>query len=53
MDISRTNPNGLTNDEILETLQDSLQGLHLKKVLIIPPDITRFHSKAGFITNKY
>ena len=44
---------GLSNLEIENGLIDSLKGLNPKKVLIIPPDITRFHSKAGFITNKY
>ena len=44
---------GLTNQEIDQGLIQSLQHLTTKKILIIPPDITRFHSKAGYITNKY
>ena len=39
--------NGLTEEEIREALLLSLEGRSLKKVLILPPDFTRFHSKAG------
>lgn len=45
--------NGLTDEEIYEGIKESLGGAKLNRVLIIPPDITRFHSKAGYITNKY
>ncbi len=45
--------NGLTREEIKSALIKSLEGRELKKVLIIPPDFTRFHSNAGFITNVY
>ena len=41
---------GLTDAEIRETMERALEGRTLKRVLIIPPDFTRFHSKAGFIT---
>ena len=44
---------GLSREEIREALIKSLDGRNLKKVLIIPPDFTRFHSNAGFITNVY
>lgn len=44
---------GLGREEIREALIKSLDGRNLKKVLIIPPDFTRFHSNAGFITNVY
>ncbi|MCQ2391969.1 MAG: lactate racemase domain-containing protein [Kiritimatiellae bacterium] len=44
---------GLTNDEICAALAQSLEGRTLKNVLIIPPDFTRFHSNAGFITQFY
>ena len=44
---------GLTEAEIKEALLKSLEGKDLKKVLILPPDFTRFHSNAGFITNVY
>ena len=44
---------GLSQGEIKEALLRSLEGRELKKALIIPPDFTRFHSNAGFITNVY
>ena len=44
---------GLSGGEIREALLRSIEGRDLKKVLIIPPDFTRFHSNAGFITNVY
>ncbi len=44
---------GLTQEEIKSALLASLEGRTLKKVLILPPDFTRFHSGAGFITNVY
>ncbi len=46
-------PAGLTNEEIKQALLQSIDGKALKKVLLIPPDFTRFHSNAGFITNVY
>lgn len=45
--------NGLTQKEIKDALLKSLEGRSLKKVLILPPDFTRFHSNAGYITNVY
>lgn len=47
------NGNGLSAEEIKAALLESLSGRELKKVLILPPDFTRFHSNAGFITNVY
>lgn len=44
---------GLTQAEIKAALLKSLEGRELKKVLILPPDFTRFHSGAGYITNVY
>ena len=44
---------GLTQEEIRDALLQSLSGRDLRKVLILPPDFTRFHSGAGFITNVY
>lgn len=44
---------GLNEHEIRNALEESLAGLNLKKVLIVPPDFTRFHSNAGLITNVY
>ena len=45
--------NGLTQEEIRDALLQSLSGRDPRKVLILPPDFTRFHSGAGFITNVY
>ena len=44
---------GLTKEEIKAALLQSLEGHTLRNVLILPPDFTRFHSNAGFITNVY
>ena len=44
---------GLTPEEIRGALLESLAGRKLRKVLILPPDFTRFHSNAGYITNTY
>jgi len=44
---------GLTEAEIRAALEQSLAGRTLRRVLILPPDFTRFHSNAGFITNVY
>lgn len=44
---------GLSRDEIRQVLLDSLEGKDIGKVLIIPPDFTRYHSGAGYITNVY
>ena len=41
---------GLTDAAIEEALKESLKGRQMKKVLIIPPDYTRYHSNAGLIT---
>ena len=42
---------GLSREEIRFALLEALKGRTLKKVLILPPDFTRFHSNAGLITN--
>lgn len=47
------NDKGLTREEISNALLKSLEDRELENVLIIPPDFTRFHSNAGFITNVY
>lgn len=44
---------GLTGEEIRTALQTSVAGRKLQNVLLIPPDFTRYHSNAGFITNQY
>ena len=41
---------GLSTEEIIEAVSKSLEGLDLKRVLILPPDFTRYHSNAGLIT---
>lgn len=46
-------PEGLNASEIKEAIQKSLEGKSLKKVLLVPPDFTRFYSNAGIITNTY
>ena len=53
MNIFISNTEGLSEIEIINAIEDSLENKNLKNVLIIPPDYTRFHSNAGFITNKY
>jgi len=45
--------NGLSLEEIKAALLKSIEGRTLKNALIIPPDFTRFHSNAGYITNVY
>lgn len=42
---------GMSRDEIAAALAKALEGRTLRRVLIIPPDFTRFHSNAGLITN--
>ena len=44
---------GLSPEEIRRALLESLEGRNLKRVLILPPDFTRYHSNAGFITNVF
>ncbi|MBO7372672.1 MAG: DUF2088 domain-containing protein [Oscillospiraceae bacterium] len=44
---------GLSRGEIRQALLASLEGRSVRKALILPPDFTRFHSGAGFITNVY
>ena len=44
-------PDGLSDEALKKGIIDMLNAHPAKKVLIIPPDFTRFFSKAGFITN--
>ena len=44
---------GLSREEMRAALLSAIEGRELKNVLIIPPDFTRFHSNAGYITNVY
>ena len=55
MDIFKTaeGEQGLSNEEIAALLEKSLEGRTLRNVLVIPPDFTRYHSNAGFITQTY
>ena len=53
MNVFLENKEGLSKQEIKNALKDSLLDKDLKNVLIIPPDFTRFHSNAGYITNTY
>ena len=43
----------MNREEIKDRLIESLEGRTLNHVLIIPPDFTRFHSNAGYMTNVY
>lgn len=53
-DIYKVAASGEISDaELEEALRQSLDGRILRKVLIIPPDFTRFHSQAGKITGIY
>jgi nickel-dependent lactate racemase len=45
--------NGLNPAQIKPLLKNSLQNRNLKKVLLIPPDMTRLNSGAGIITALY
>lgn len=55
LSITSKDNGGISIEEIEEALKKSLQeqGKELKKVLLIPPDITRAHSGAGDITRIY
>lgn len=44
---------GLTDEQLLEGLKESLKGKQLKKVLLLPPDFTRMYSGAGKLTAMY
>ena len=53
MNIFLSSNEGLSNEDITKALEQSIETLALKHVLILPPDYTRYHSNAGFITNQY
>ena len=55
MDIFRIaeTENGLSEEVIREAVLSSLERRRVRRALILPPDFTRFHSNAGFITNIY
>ena len=45
-----TTEQGLTDDELRAGLTALLERHPAKKVLLLPPDYTRYYSKAGFLT---
>jgi len=51
--IAENEQGGLGLEEIRECLARSLKGRDLKKVLLVPPDMTRLNSGAGLITALY
>ncbi len=51
--ITEKGKEGLSAEKIKSAVLASLEGRSLKKVLLIPPDFTRYHSNAGLITNTY
>ena len=53
MKVFKTLKEGLDKNSIKNALQESLSDKNVSNVLIIPPDFTRYHSNAGFITNCY
>ncbi len=46
-------PSGLSKEDIKKAVLDYVKDQDFKKVLLLPPDFTRFHSNAGLITNTY
>ena len=55
LSITSKDGQGIGKKELEDTLRGSLEGQdkELKKVLLIPPDLTRAHSGAGDITSLY
>jgi nickel-dependent lactate racemase len=51
--LTSQNELGLSEKQIIEALIKPLEGKKLNKVLLIPPDFTRFYSNAGLITQTY
>ncbi|NCC77380.1 MAG: DUF2088 domain-containing protein [Clostridia bacterium] len=43
----------ISDEQLLEALAKAIEGQNLKKVLLLPPDMTRLHSYAGKITTMY
>ena len=41
---------GLTPEEIRAALAAVLEGRNIRRALLLPPDFTRFHSNAGYLT---
>lgn len=51
--LTASSDQGLRDGQIMEAITKSLAGRRLKKVLLLPPDFTRFYSNAGLITRTY
>lgn len=49
--LQATNEQGLSDAALKDGLTGLLDAHPAKRVLILPPDYTRYHSKAGFLTN--
>ncbi|NCA98043.1 MAG: DUF2088 domain-containing protein, partial [Clostridia bacterium] len=43
----------ISDEQLLEALTKAIEGQNLKRVLLLPPDMTRLHSYAGKITALY
>ncbi len=43
----------ISDEQLLEALAKAIEGQKIKKVLLLPPDMTRLHSYAGKITAMY
>ncbi|HHY83623.1 MAG TPA: DUF2088 domain-containing protein [Clostridiales bacterium] len=54
-EIIRKSDSGLSDDILKQSLKESLEacGKPLRKVLLLPPDLTRYHSYTGRLTNWY
>ena len=51
--VRETEDGGLARQQIENAVRQSIDNKNLRKVLLIPPDFTRYHSNAGPITNLY
>ena len=51
--IAENEKNGLSYEQLKDCAIKAIKGRDLKKVLLIPPDITRLNSGAGIITSLY
>jgi Uncharacterized conserved protein len=53
MEISLIREQGIDAGELEKSIEQSVADKKLKKVLLVPPDMTRMHSFAGIITGLY
>ena len=51
--LTETAAGPISRSQLQSALEQSLRGMELRRVLIIPPDFTRLHSYAGPIVNLY